>query len=110
MDIIYWVKSEDGKLARRIDSRDIELHFNAGNTIIKMYMDEKCTTEELVPTRKGGIPDDFIVDSPYGAHMLLVNPVEEAQKKAEETAKQLEEQQKLLEQLQKQVSELKGEK
>ena len=104
-NVIYWVYEKDGTAARRIDSEDIEIQYNAGRKIIKMYLDGKYTTEELEPNRKGGIPEGFIEESRYGAFMVLVNEEEEKRK---ETAQQIEQQQKEIEELRKEIETLKG--
>lgn len=104
-NVIYWVYEKDGTAARRIDSEDIEIQYNAGRKIIKMYLDGKYTTEELEPNRKGGIPEGFIEESRYGAFMVLVNEEEEKRK---ETSQQIEQQQKEIEELRKEIETLKG--
>lgn len=104
-NVIYWVYEKDCTAARRIDSEDIEIQYNAGRKIIKMYLDGKYTTEELEPNRKGGIPEGFIEESRYGAFMVLVNEEEEKRK---ETSQQMEQQQKEIEELRKEIETLKG--
>ena len=104
-NVIYWVYEKDGTAARRIDSEDIEIQYNAGRKIIKMYLDGKYTTEELEPNRKGGIPEGFIEESRSGAFMVLVNEEEEKRK---ETAQQIEQQLKEIEEVRKEIETLKG--
>lgn len=107
-NVIYWVYEKDGTAARRIDSEDIEIQYNAGRKIIKMYLDGKYTTEELEPNRKGGIPEGFITESRYGAFMVLVDEEELKKREAEQTANQIEQQQKEIEELRKEIETLKG--
>lgn len=70
MDAIYLVK-ENGNVARRVDSEDVEILFKAGRKIVKMWLDGIGTMEEIDPAEIDEIPEGFLQTSRYGTFMRI---------------------------------------
>lgn len=72
---IYFIETNEGKIAKRIDSEMIEPMHNVGYPIIKMFL-KTNEMERLEPNQD--IPEGFITKSEYGMCVILRKENEDA--------------------------------